>query len=372
MSGLQESVVAALSAVIDPELRKPITELDMVGAISGSDSQLSVEIKLTVSHCPQATQIEAKVNEVLAKDFPNSEISVAMNVMTKDELDALKIKLRGGREPKSNPFGVGSATKVFLIGSGKGGVGKSSLTVNLAVGLANQGFAVGVLDADIFGFSIPAQLGTTDRPTRLDDMILPPIAHGVKVISIGMFLPSNEPVAWRGPMLHKAVEQFLTEVHWGSLDYLLIDMPPGTGDVAISFGQLLPNARSIVVTTPQQASSYVAQRSGSSSHKMGQEIFGVIENMSGLQMPDGSTLELFGTGGGQVVADELSEYSGTEVTLIGKVPISVDLRAGSDSGSPVVLTKPEDPASLEIAKIAGLMIAAKLPAANRTLKVDIA
>lgn len=372
MSGLQESVLAALSAVIDPELRKPITELDMVGAISGSDSQFSVEIKLTVSHCPQATEIETKVNEVLGNEFPNSVIDVVMNVMTKAELDALKIKLRGGREPKSNPFGVGSATKVFLIGSGKGGVGKSSLSVNLAVELANQGFDVGVLDADIFGFSIPAQLGTTDRPTRLDDMILPPIAHGVKVISIGMFLPSNEPVAWRGPMLHKAVEQFLTEVHWGSLDYLLIDMPPGTGDVAISVGQLLPNARSIVVTTPQQASSYVAQRSGSSSHKMGQEIFGVIENMSGLQMPDGSTLELFGTGGGQVVADELSEYSGTDVKLIGKVPISVDLRAGSDSGSPVVLTKPEDPASLEIARIAGLMIAAKLPAANRTLKVDIA
>ena len=223
MSTLQDRALAALSLVIDPELRKPITELDMVGAISGSENEFSVEIKLTVSHCPQATQIEAKVNEVLAKDFPSSEISVAMNVMTKDELDALKIKLRGGREPKSNPFGVGSATKVFLIGSGKGGVGKSSLTVNLAVELANQGFDVGVLDADIFGFSIPAQLGTSDRPTRLDDMILPPIAHGVKVISIGMFLPSNEPVAWRGPMLHKAVEQFLTEVHWGSLDYLLID-----------------------------------------------------------------------------------------------------------------------------------------------------
>jgi ATP-binding protein involved in chromosome partitioning len=173
-------------------------------------------------------------------------------------------------------------------------------------------------------------------------------------------------------MLHKAVEQFLTEVHWGSLDYLLIDMPPGTGDVAISIGQLLPNARSIVVTTPQQASSYVAQRSGSSSHKMGQEIFGVIENMSGLQMPDGSTLELFGTGGGQVVADELSEYSGTDVKLIGKVPISLDLRAGSDSGSPVVLSKPQDPASIEITRIAGLLIDAKLAAGNRTLKVDIA
>lgn len=372
MSNLIERVNRALSLVIDPELRKPITELDMVGEISGNENSFSAVIKLTVSHCPQAAQIEQKVSESLAKELPDAQIQVIMSVMTKEELDALKLKLRGGAEPKSNPFGVGSPTRVFLIGSGKGGVGKSSLTVNLAVQIAKQGFEVGVLDADIFGFSIPAQLGTTDRPTRLDDMILPPIAHGVKVISIGMFLPSNEPVAWRGPMLHKAVEQFLTEVHWGSLDYLLIDMPPGTGDVAISVGQLLPNARSIVVTTPQQASTYVAQRSGSSSHKQGQEIFGVIENMSGLPMPDGSTLELFGTGGGQVVADDLSTYSQTKVPLLAKVPISVELRIGSDSGLPLIASNPSDPAALEIDKIAKLMIAAKLPATNRTLKVKIA
>ena len=372
MATLQDRALNALSLVIDPELRKPITELDMVGEITGTDTKFSVEIKLTVSHCPQATQIEQRVTEELAKEFSADVFSVVMTVMTQDELNALKVKLRGGLEAKANPFGVGSATQVFLIGSGKGGVGKSSLTANLAVELANKGFDVGVLDADIFGFSIPAQLGTTDRPTRLDDMILPPIAHGVKVISIGMFLPSNEPVAWRGPMLHKAVEQFLTEVHWGSLDYLLIDMPPGTGDVAISVGQLLPNARSIVVTTPQQASSYVAQRSGSASHKIGQEIFGVIENMSGLRMSDGSTLEIFGSGGGQVVADDLSTFSGTQVKLIGQVPISVPLRKGSDMGSPSVLSHRDDPASIEIAKIAQLISEAKLPPANRTLKVDIA
>ena len=187
-----------------------------------------------------------------------------------------------------------------------------------------------------------------------------------------MFLPNNEPVAWRGPMLHKAVEQFLTEVHWGSLDYLLIDMPPGTGDVAISVGQLLPNARSIVVTTPQQASSYVAQRSGTASHKIGQEIFGVIENMSGLKLPDGTTLEVFGSGGGQVVADDLTRFSGSKVEVIGQVPISVDLRAGSDAGIPLLSSNPEDPAAIEIAKIADLIAKAKLPATNRTLKVDIA
>ena len=372
MSELEARVQAALSLVIDPELRRPITELDMVGAIQGSEDNFSVEIKLTVSHCPQAVQIEQQVTEALSKEFNGSEIQVKMSVMTPEELDALKVKLRDGREPKSNPFALGTSTKVFLIGSGKGGVGKSSLTVNLAVEIAKQGHDVGVLDADIFGFSIPAQLGTTDRPTRLDDMILPPIAYGVKVISIGMFLPSNEPVAWRGPMLHKAVEQFLTEVHWGTLDYLLIDMPPGTGDVAISVGQLLPNAKSIVVTTPQEAASYVAQRSGSASHKIGQEIFGVIENMSGLRMPDGTTLELFGSGGGQAAADALTEFSGTPVSLIGQVPLSVELRTGSDSGNPVVHTNPEDPASVEIAKIAKLLIDSKLPPANRTLKVDIA
>ena len=371
MTELVTRVNTALDGVIDPELRKPITQLDMVGEIQGDLESLSVEIKLTVSHCPQATQIEEQVGQALATEFPDSQVAVKMSVMSKEELDALKVKLRGGRAAKSNPFDAGTTTKVFLIGSGKGGVGKSSLTVNLAVELAKQGFDVGVLDADIFGFSIPAQLGTTDRPTRLDDMILPPIAYGVKVISIGMFLPSNEPVAWRGPMLHKAVEQFLTEVHWGSLDYLLIDMPPGTGDVAISVGQLLPNAKNIVVTTPQEAASYVAQRSGSASHKIGQEIFGVIENMSGLKMPDGSTLELFGSGGGQAAADALTEFSGTPVKLIGQIPLSVELRTGSDSGNPVVHTNPQDPSSVEIAKVAQLLIESKLPV-NRTLKVDIA
>jgi ATP-binding protein involved in chromosome partitioning len=372
MTELATRVYSSLDLVIDPELRKPITQLDMVGELTGELDDFRVEIKLTVSHCPQATQIEEQVNNALAQEFPSAKVQVKMAVMSKEELDALKIKLRGGREAKSNPFDAGTSTKVFLIGSGKGGVGKSSLTVNLAVELAKQGFEVGVLDADIFGFSIPSQLGTTDRPTRLDDMILPPIAYGVKVISIGMFLPSNEPVAWRGPMLHKAVEQFLTEVHWGTLDYLLIDMPPGTGDVAISVGQLLPNAKSIVVTTPQEAASYVAQRSGSASHKIGQEIFGVIENMSGLQMPDGSTLELFGSGGGQAAADALTEFSGTPVPLIGQVPVSVELRTGSDSGNPVIQTNPKDPAAIAIAKIAKLLIDSKLPPVNRTLKVDIA
>ena len=370
MSELEARVLTALATVIDPELRQPITDLGMVGKLVGDENNFTVEIKLTVSYCPQATEIETEVNQVLENEF-GSNAKAKMSVMSKEELDALKLKLRNGVAPRTNPFGEGSITKVFLIGSGKGGVGKSSITVNLAVELAKRGFEVGVLDADIFGFSIPAQLGTSDRPTRLDDMILPPIAHGVKVISIGMFLPGNEPVAWRGPMLHKAVEQFLTEVYWGNLDYLLIDMPPGTGDVSISVGQLLPTAKTIVVTTPQQAAATVAERSGSAGFKTGQEVFGVIENMSWLTQPDGSKLEIFGSGGGQKVAESLSIITSKAVPLIAQIPMSVELRVGSDQGEPVVLANEEDPASIELKNIAELMIQSKLPASSRTLKVEL-
>lgn len=371
MSELNSKVSVALAKVIDPELRRPITELGMVGKISGTEDSFKVTIKLTVSHCPQAEYLETSVNEALEEVFSKDSFQVLMSVMTQEELAELKLKLRDGKEPKSNPFTEGTATKVFLIGSGKGGVGKSSITVNIAVELAKQGYEVGVIDADIFGFSIPGQLGTVDRPTRLDDMILPPVAHGVKVISIGMFLPGNEPVAWRGPMLHKAVEQFLTEVYWGNLDYLLIDMPPGTGDVAISVGQLLPTAKTIVVTTPQQAAATVAQRSGTAGLKTGQEIFGVIENMSYLIQPDGSKLEIFGSGGGDLVVKSLSERTGTEIPLLGKIPLSLPLRAGSDAGKPVILEHPEDEASIEIKALAQRLIDSKLPQTARTLKVTL-
>jgi ATP-binding protein involved in chromosome partitioning len=371
MSDLNSKVYLALAKVIDPELRRPITELDMVDLIEGTEDSFSVTIKLTVSHCPQADYLETAANAALADSFPKDSFEVLMSVMTKEELAALKLKLRDGKEPKSNPFTEGTATKVFLIGSGKGGVGKSSITVNIAVELAKQGYEVGVIDADIFGFSIPDQLGTADRPTRLDDMILPPLAHGVRVISIGMFLPGNEPVAWRGPMLHKAVEQFLTEVYWGNLDFLLIDMPPGTGDVAISVGQLLPTAKTIVVTTPQQAAATVAERSGTAGLKTGQEIFGVIENMSYLSQPDGEKLELFGSGGGDLVVKSLSERTGTTIKLLGKIPLSIPLREGSDAGKPVVLDHPEDAASQELKAIAQSLIDSKLPQTARTLKVTL-
>ena len=346
-------MLEALAKVIDPELRLPITELGMVGEIT----ETSVTIKLTITTCPAADRIEREVKSVVG------DMDVIMTVMTAEEREALKEKLRAGRPPRVNPFDDQNPCKVYLIGSGKGGVGKSSITANLAVALAAKGLAVGLIDADIFGFSIPGQLGITDKPTKLDEMILPPVAHGVKVISIGMFLAESGPVAWRGPMLHRAVSQFLTDVHWGELDFLLVDMPPGTGDVAISLGQLLPNAETIVVTTPQIAAAEVAERSGSVGVQTGQATFGVIENMSWLEQ-NGERIELFGAGGGQKVAERLG------AKLLGQVPLSIPLRKGSDEGTPVVAEHPEDPASIAISEIAETIAQTKTPLLGRRLKLS--
>jgi ATP-binding protein involved in chromosome partitioning len=367
----RDDIVAALRSVIDPELRRPITELDMVGETSDDGTTLSVEIKLTVAGCPAADRIEADVRGALSAAFSTREIAVRLSVMSPVERQALKDKLLDGRAPRSNPFGAGSLTRVYLIGSGKGGVGKSSLTANLAVALAAKGLRVGLVDADIFGFSIPGQLGITAKPTRLDDMILPPVAHGVKVISIGMFLEENKPVAWRGPMLHRAVEQFLVDVYWGDLDFLLVDLPPGTGDVAISLGQLLPSAKTVVVTTPQVAAADVAERSGSVGLQTGQTVFGVIENMSWLQQADGSRLELFGAGGGDAVARRLSKLSGSTVEVLGQVPISVRLRECSDAGTPVVLEQPDDVATVSILGIAEKFAEDRIGLSGRRLKLSV-
>jgi len=345
--------LAALAKVIDPELRKPITELGMVGELSGS----TIDIKLTIPTCPAAKQIESEANQAIAA----LGLTVNLTSMSQDERNALKLQLRAGKAPRTNPFDENTLTRVFLVGSGKGGVGKSTLTANLAVALAAEGFAVGLIDADIFGYSIPGQLGIRDKPTQLDEMILPPVAFGVKVISIGMFVDGSQAVAWRGPMLHRTIEQFLKDVFWGQLDFLLIDMPPGTGDVAISLGQALPTARSLVVTTPQEAAAEVALRSGAVGIQTGQSVFGVIENMSWLVQPDGSKLELFGTGGGEAVAKHL------ETKLLGQVPLSVPLREGSDSGKPVVLDHPNDPAALEITKLAKKMAESKLDLKGKRL-----
>jgi len=349
----RDEAVAALAKVIDPELRKPITELGMVGEITGT----SIAIKLTVPTCPSAQAIRAEAQAAV----DSLGLTAELTVMTQAERDELKEKLRAGKPPRTNPFDENTLTRVFLVGSGKGGVGKSTLTANLAVSLATQGFSVGLIDADIFGYSIPGQLGIKDKPTQLDEMILPPVAFGVKVISIGMFVEGSRAVAWRGPMLHRTIEQFLKDVFWGQLDFLLIDMPPGTGDVAISLGQALPTARSIVITTPQEAAAEVALRSGAVGIQTGQTVFGVIENMSWLIQPDGTRLEIFGNGGGAEVAKHL------ETDLIGQVPISVPLRKGSDAGQPVVLENPNDPASIEITKLAKKIAESKLDLKGKRL-----
>lgn len=364
------AIKLALDKVIDPELRLPITQLDMVD-INVENDATEVTVKLTVAGCPAAQRIEADVRAAVATVDNAETISVKMSVMNQVERDALKAKLRNGKAPRQNPFDTDTLTRVYLVGSGKGGVGKSSVTANLAVALAADGYRVGLVDADIFGFSIPGQLGITDKPTRVDEMILPPVAHDVKVISIGMFMDDNKPVAWRGPMLHRAIEQFLCDVYWGDLDFLLIDMPPGTGDVAISLGQLLPTAKTIVVTTPQLAAAEVAERSGSVGLQTGQSIFGVIENMSWLLQPDGSKLEIFGSGGAQDVAARLASLANTDVPVLGQIPISVPLREGSDSGQPVVLASPEDAAAIAIREIAVKISQDKIGLAGKKLRVSL-
>jgi ATP-binding protein involved in chromosome partitioning len=251
------------------------------------------------------------------------------------------------------PFALpGSLTRVYCVASGKGGVGKSSVTVNLAAAMAARGLSVGVVDADIYGPSVPRMLGTTDRPTKVENMIMPPQAHGVKVISIGMFTPGNDAVVWRGPMLHRALQQFLADVYWGDLDVLLLDLPPGTGDVAISLAQLLPNAEILVVTTPQQAAAEVAERAGAIAMQTHQRLIGVVENMSWLELPDGSRMEVFGAGGGQTVADSLTTTVGASVPLLGQVPLDTRVREAGDEGTPIVLTAPEAPAARALDAVA--------------------
>lgn len=354
------AVRSALASVLDPEIRKPITELDMVGDVAvDADGRASVAIKLTIVGCPAADAIERDVRTATAAVPGVTDVAVDVSVMTPAERRALTDKLRSGRPARAQQFGPDSLTRVYAVTSGKGGVGKSTLTANLAVALAERGLRVGIVDADVHGFSIPGILGLTDadgvapRPTRVDDMILPPVAYGVKVVSIGMFVDSaSAAVAWRGPMLHRTIQQFLSDVFFGDLDVLLLDLPPGTGDVAISVGQLLPGAEVLVVTTPQPAAADVAERSGVVARQTGQKVIGVIENMAGLVQPDGTVLDLFGSGGGAEVARRLSAGQDEEVPLLASVPLSIPLRAGGDAGAPIVVTDPADPAAAAIRAIA--------------------
>ncbi|WP_449407883.1 Mrp/NBP35 family ATP-binding protein [Microbacterium maritypicum] len=352
-SSAADAVRSAVSAVSDPELRRPIGDLDMVRNISVDDGVAHVAIVLTIVGCPAAQRIESDVRAAAASVSGVDEVAVEVGVMTPTERKALTEKLRDGRAPRQMPFGPDSLTRVILVSSGKGGVGKSTVTANLAVALAQQGLAVGLVDADVHGFSIPGLLGIPagTQPTRIDDLMLPPVAHGVKTISIGMFLRDGEAVvAWRGPMLHRTVQQFLTDVFFGDLDVLLIDMPPGTGDIAISIGQILPHAEVLVVTTPQAAAADVAIRSGLVARQTGQRVIGVVENMGPLTLPDGTVVDLFGSGGGAAVAEALSETE--EVPLLASIPLSPGLRAGGDAGAPIVLTDPTDAAASAVSDLA--------------------
>ena len=353
---LDQRVVAALASVIDPELRLPITELDMIGDVTVADGAATIDLKLTIVGCPAADTIERDVRQAAASVAGVDAVDVRVSVMSREDRAALTAKLRGGR-PKTLQFGPDSLTRIYAITSGKGGVGKSTLTANLAVAVAARGLRVGLVDADVFGFSIPGLLGIADaKPTQVDEMILPPVAHGVKVISIGMFVSGSTAVSWRGPMLHRTLQQFLTDVYFGDLDVLLLDLPPGTGDIAISLGQLLPHAEVIVVTTPQAAASEVAERSGLVARQTGQTVIGVIENMAG---------ELFGSGGGQSAADRLG------VPLLGSIPLSIALRRGGDAGAPVVLEHPDDPAAAAIEAIAASLATRARGLSGRKLGLSV-
>ncbi len=365
----KDQVLAALAGVNDPEIRKPITDLGMVRDVVVSDDGLvTVGIFLTVAGCPMKSTITTEVTKAVAALDGVRDVAVDLDVMSDEQRQTLRQNLRGGQNEREVPFAKpGSLTRVYAVASGKGGVGKSSVTVNLAAALAQEGLRVGVVDADVYGFSVPRMLGVEQRPTQVDDMILPPIAHEVKVISIGMFVPGNQPVVWRGPMLHRALQQFLSDVFWGDLDVLLLDLPPGTGDIAISTAQLLPSAEILVVTTPQRAAAEVAERAGAISLQTHQQIVGVIENMSWLEQPDGTRVDLFGSGGGQTVADSLSRSVGAPVPLLGQVPIDVRLREGGDTGVPVVLAQPESPAAVALRGVARSLAGRSRGLAGRSL-----
>jgi len=370
------SVLAALARVIDPEIRRPITELDMVGPVSVDESGAAfVQIKLTIVGCPAADTIEREVSTAVAGVPGVTSVAVDLQVMTREERAALTDKLLAGRG-RTMQFGPDSLTRVIAVTSGKGGVGKSTLTANLAVALAARGLRVGLVDADVFGFSIPGILGIAgSKPTRVNEMILPPVAHGVKVISIGMFVDTSTAagaaVSWRGPMLHRTIQQFLTDVYFGDLDVLLLDLPPGTGDVAISIGQLLPQAEVLVVTTPQPAAAEVAERSAIVARQTGQRVIGVVENMAGLAQPDGGILHLFGEGGGAEVARRLSADSPAPVPVLASIPLSIPLRAGGDAGEPVVLSDPRDPAAVAISGLADALVSLGRGLAGRKLGFSV-
>jgi len=344
-------IMKALEAVIDPELRRSIVELDMVRSIEISgNGVVDVTVSLTTPGCPIKGHFQTAVAQAVAALEGTTHVNVYFDVLNDAQKAALQQKLGRGSLPDG---ALAQVANVLCVGSGKGGVGKSTLTANLAVALAAEGKRVGVLDADVWGYSIPRMfgLGATRPPVSAQRKILPLEAHGVKVMSIGFFLEEDAAVVWRGPMLHKALTQFLQDVDWGVLDHLLIDLPPGTGDVSMTLAQLLPQAQFVIVTTPQPTAQKVARRSAEMAHKVSLEIGGVIENMSGFTTPTGERYAIFGQGGGQELADEL------DVPLLGKVPLTMPLREHADSGVPLVVEDPDDPASQAIRQAARGLIA---------------
>src|ERR1700677_936519 len=367
-----EQVTVALAGVNDPEIGRPITELGMVKSVSvGADGLVDVGVYLTVAGCPMRETITSRVTAAVAALPGVTGVRVDLDVMSEEQRRALQSHLRGGKAEPVIPFAQPtSLTRVYAVASGKGGVGKSSVTVNLAAALAASGLAVGVVDADIYGHSVPRMLGVTGRPTPVENMIMPPSAHGVKVISIGMFTKGNTPVVWRGPMLHRALQQFLADVYWGDLDVLLLDLPPGTGDIAISVAQLIPNAEILVVTTPQLAAAEVAERAGSIALQTRQRIVGVVENMSGLTLPDGSTLQVFGEGGGRQVAERRSRAVGAEVPLLGQIPLDPAMVAAGDSGVPIVLSAPDSPVGKGLRSVADSLSSRRRGLAGMSLGLD--
>lgn len=367
MSTLLDQVNAALATVNDPEIKRPITELGMVESVHVSDTGVvNTKVLLTVAGCPLKDTINRDVTAAVSQVPGVTDVVLELGVMSDEQRTAMRNSLTGGAAQREIPFAQpGSLTKVFAIASGKGGVGKSSTTVNLAVAMARTGLKVGLVDADIYGHSVPAMLGVADaRPTQVDDLIMPvPTPSGVSVISIGMLKPRRDQVvAWRGPMLDRALRQMLADVYWGDLDVLLLDLPPGTGDIAISLGQHLPSAEIVVVTTPQEAAAEVAERAGTMAEMMHQRVVGVVENMSYLPCPhcteEGKEhrIEVFGSGGGRRVADTLSQRFGTTVPLLGQIPLDLSLREGGDAGKPIVESDPTAPAATVLDEIATTLV----------------
>jgi ATP-binding protein involved in chromosome partitioning len=349
----REAVLEALGRVIDPELRRPVTELDMVRGVEVDGGRVELTIVLTVAGCPLRSSFEDQVAREVGTLDGVDEVTLSFEVMTPDERERLTTKLRGGIEVRKG-LSLAASTRVVAVCSGKGGVGKSTLTANLAAALARRGLATGVLDADVYGFSIPRILGIHQRPVVVDKMIVPPVRDELKLMSIGFFIDDNQPIMWRGPMLHRALEQFLQDVHWGELDILVVDMPPGTGDVAISLGQLLPRAEVLVVTTPQPAAQEVAARAGVMAQKTGMRLIGTVENMSG---------DVFGTGGGEALAQELG------VAYLGAIPLDARLRRSADDGEPLVWSEPDSDAARAIFAVADRVETMRPPQLLKQLSV---